>query len=175
MRVLSIKTHLLLLTLGISSAIIALIFAILAPTMRQIARLSTDIKVERKRVEAEQRERKNPERSLSELAAVTQQVKKFSHSTVPPGRALELITQLENLADQNRLAQTLRIESSQEQYLFSLTNVGSFADQLRFFRALEQLPAYVIIDKIEWKKPIGSPGDTALSTRFTAKIYAAIP
>lgn len=172
MRALPIKTHLILLTLAIGSATIAVIAAVIMPTTSGIMKISADIAADRRQAENDAIHKTNPERSLRELEAVIKQVEKFAKSTVPPGEDLRLITTFEDLADRHHLTQTLKLDSSAKQYLFSISNTGAFADQMNFFRSVEQLPYYVIIDKIDWTKPSGSADNRSVTTRFTAKIYA---
>lgn len=56
---------------------------------------------------------------------------------------------------------------------FSITNKGTFINQLRYLKALEQLPYYIFIDKLEWQKNknlTGADSDIVI-LKFDARVY----
>lgn len=126
-----------------------------------------------------------------ESEQIKQEVKKYSQAWVKPGDELKIITELENLAHNHNIEQTLHISFVDEKkdkkssdkktaynamekyYQLSFLNTGSFPDQVEYLKALEELPYYIIIDSLHWQKKKGGLNSKApLTLRFDAIVYA---
>lgn len=94
-------------------------------------------------------------------------------------KKIQFLTDLENLAEQYDLTQDLKIsdqstsddEIDLNYYTISFNSFGSFDNLIRYIRALESEPYYIIIDSTKWNYVSDAEVDTGTSLVFSGKIY----
>lgn len=173
MRTVSIKTYLGLLSLGIAVAIVVIVIGIILPTAEGIRASNRELGQRLVEMENARKRTADPEKSVAELDPVSARVAVFYSATVDKDHELELIKTFESLAEQHGISQTLKLLGiTKDAYQFSFINKGTFAGQMAFLHALEKLPYYVTIQKIDWGTD-RSTGET--TARFDATIYATAP
>ncbi len=173
MKSLTLKQSATSLIIVISIIVIGIIFVIVIPSIKKIDTLQNDISETQKDLEIRFQKKKKLKRSLRELNNIQEAVNIFRGSKIKQGNELAIITQLENLATTQGIKQNLGISASGDNYKFSFLNHGTLDQHMRFFKALEELPYYVLINEINWEKNSGEKSeDPLLTTRFEATIYA---
>lgn len=179
MQSLSLKKQLLLFIALISLALVGITFLIVLPAINTINQLREQIYESQRLLEERLQRTKLVKRSLQELTAIEKQMQEFKVTTFEEGEELKIITELENLAPQYNIRQTLNVApvaspvKGLQAYTFSFLNHGLFADQIKYLKALEELPYYISINSIQWEKRKGeTENGNAVTARFDGLIYA---
>jgi len=173
MKSLTLKQSAISLILVISVIVISVLLIIIIPSIKKINTLQSDISQTQKDLEIRFQKTKKLKRSLRELGGIQESINIFKGSKIKQGNELAIITELENLATTQGIEQNLGISASEDSYKFSFLNHGTLDQHMRFFKALEDLPYYVLINKINWEKKSGEKTeDPTITTRFDATIYA---
>lgn len=171
MKTLTIKTYLFVLTFGLILLISAIALFITLPAIERIARANANIAEVRADIDRAAARAGAPEKTQKELSGVMEMVKQFSAARVPKGRHLEMIAAFETIAEQYRLAQKLSIDAGNgSAYHISVSARGAFSDHVAYLHALERLPYYVTIKKIDWTRDRTDPN--TVNAVFDATIYA---
>ena len=148
--------------------------------MRDILALGKSIADTQAFFEAQYERTKALRKSIAHLSEIKTLAERFQSALIQPGDELNVITALESLAGVHHITQDLTIDFVDAKdpiglpaITFSMSNRGAFTDQINYLRALEQLPYYVIIDRLEWSKSTDakSRDKSAITLRFTATVY----
>lgn len=169
-------------------AVILVIFIIL-PTIKEIFSLEKNISDVETYFERQYEQTKLLRKSIANLEEISTKTNQYRSAVINHGTELDVITTLETLADNYKLKQDFTVNQNDtiEQVdkksprlaihlpsiSFSITNKGTFINQLRYLKALEQLPYYIFIDKLEWQKNknlTGADSDTVI-LKFDARVY----
>ncbi len=152
-----------------------ILFFIILPTIKKIDDREQQIMLAKKTLEERQlfRHAQGDDETLTTDA--TKFIAPLNNALVGPGQELALITQLQTLAETHHVRQTLTLASTDNEHTFSIQNIGSFDNLLKYLEALEHLPYYVIVPSISLTKaPNTSNGSASggdLSMQFSATIY----
>jgi hypothetical protein len=182
----SLQKRLLIFIIAIGAAAVLIIIFIIYPCIRQIISLQKSVSATEQYLEEQYGKTQYLRRSIRELNKISQDIKKMENIGVRKGEELSLITQVEQTAEINRIDQKLTVNydeaksktaspsplSSRPRYRLTFVNTGLFADQLKYFQALELLPYYIIIDSIQLEKGRGAAtSSTPITARFNAIVY----
>ncbi len=174
----SIKHSLIFLATIISISIIGVMVGIIVPSVRLILHVRHDVRETEGALEQEYKETRILRRSIREVGDITKKIAEYKHAFIHEGDELKLITELENIATTNHIDQTLQVDKTHTKrgattkpaYVFSFNNRGTFADHVRYLRAIEQLPYYMNISALTWEKIKSTGGQQLLNLRFTGHI-----
>jgi hypothetical protein len=148
---------------------------VLYPTLTHMYALSTDIRGLQSEREKEYTNTQAMRRTLRELDTVTAEVSQYANMAITTGDELSIITELEQLALEHSLSQTLGAsyqatpdkEVRLPYYTFTFVLNGSFEDSMAYLRTLETRPYYVLIHSISLTKATSQ----TVTVRFEARIY----
>ena len=191
MRPLSLQKKLTIFILGILLLGLLIIFFVILPSLRQISDLKESVGLTEKFIEEQYLRTKHLKRSVMSIDEVQSQIEKFYSSLISQGDELRVITSLENLAQNHSIDQNIDVEFVDPAdkktvpknapkrldlpyYKFSFSNNGSFGNHLDYFKSLENLDYYLIIDSTNWKREnvdIQKP-DSNIIVNFSAIVYA---
>lgn len=179
---LSLKYRLIGLIAIILAILLSIIFLIVWPTINKITELKKDITRIENEMDARYQNAYKLKRTISELQTIKTQATVFEKAAINRGQELAVITELESLASQYNLDQTLNVNFVAEEknkntpvpeeeqniaqptkpmeprnplpefYEFSFLINGPFAKEIEYLSALEKLPYYTIIKQIGWEK-----------------------
>jgi len=149
--------------------------AIIYPTVLRMRTIQTDIRTIQEELEQNYTETQAMRRTLRELDAVVSEVSTYNQVAMPVGDQLLVITELETLAKEHNLSQTLgaTYQATPDKtvglpyYNFSFVLSGTFKNVYMYLQALESQSYYVLINIITLSKT--NEGNTTL--RFDARIY----
>mgnify|MGYP002639646258 CR=1 FL=1 len=161
---------------------------IVLPAMYKITLLKSDIYTIQNELEKRYDKTQKLKRSIQELDAIKLATEKLESITLKPGNELRIITELENIAQQNNIEQNPDLEfvdatnnknynatdyALPQFYKFSFLNNGYFEDHITYLKSLEELPYYIIIDNLSWEKRRGTKEDEKgkITLRFEGIIY----
>jgi len=150
---------------------------IIYPTIQKMLSVSNSIQDIQQELENQYTNTQAMRRTLRELDAVNEEIANYKAFAMPSGEELSIIEELESLAKEHTLTQTLGANFSSTPdtavglpyYTFSFVLTGSFDDIYNYIRTLESQSYYVLIQGIDLQRG-GSPGQASL--RFDARIYA---
>lgn len=163
--------------------------AIIVPAVRAILALERDIGQTETFLEQQYQRTRELRRSTQAVDELMLQIKQLDGAAMKKGDELRLIKRLEQLAAAHQIEQTLvvnftevpaaplRTEAksrtiNQSHYTFSFLNQGTFANHIRFLRALETWPEYFVIHRLNWEKRQPGPEAPApITLRFDATVY----
>ncbi len=181
-----------LFTLGLIVAVLlAIIGGIVYPVAKKIYTLQQEINKIEMDLEKRYENSKKLQRTVREIDTITKETEKMAQTMIKAGDELGLITQLENLAEQNHIMQDLEVafkEIRQDQnlpagqtgthaglthyYLLTFSNQGEFNDHLEYLTELEKSPFYLITDNIRWEKgKEDKAGKSLITLNFSGIIY----
>ncbi len=177
------KKQLILFNLVMILVAVGIIALVVVPYVGSIGDMRQDIASTQETLEARRAHVVESRRSIQELPAVEESVKKYQEMTIRVGDELAVITTFERLAAEHGIEQQL-LPSFVEQkggkqqhpypyYEFQFVNSGTYEQHVKYLRSLELLPYYVMIDSMQFERAKGKQGDSPdLITRFTARVYA---
>lgn len=187
MSLITAKQQLAVLTSLAAGIIVAITTLVIIPSVKSILALEKNINQTQKALEQQYQKTQRLRRSVHELDTVLAQTKKFKQAFLTSGGELPLITRLEELAAKHQLEQDLNVQPAAETegaaqprlplayHVFSFINQGAFADLASYLKSLEQLPPYLVIDRLQWERGQRGPGGRApVTLRFDAKVYIYI-
>ena len=124
-------------------------------------------------------------RTVKELETIKTQAKTYGGAMIVRGEELDIITELESLAQQHQLDQTLNAAFSDaksaapnkpalpEYYEFAFLINGSFSKEIDYLNALEKLPYYIIVNNIKFENRQGhkKESDPIITLSFKGIVY----
>ena len=186
----NLKQQFLFTTISIAAVSVIIAGIIIVPTIKQILSLKNSITDTQKFLEEQYDKTQRMRRSVHSLDEIIAQTEKFQNIAIQEGEELKVITELERLATNNDIEQSLRVQKidpkeikglpSEEEkklppilkkapyYTFSFSNTGDFKDHIAYLKELEKLPYYLNINALQFEKK-GTDG--ILGLRFNANIY----
>ena len=164
-----------------------IILLIVWPSVKHILLLQGDIHSTQVNLEEQYLRTKHLRRSMKELGATIAQTKKFASATLLRGEELRLITELEAIAETHHVASTLDVEFSDPKtgesrgkgdiqdphYRIAVLNQASFEDHLRYLDAIEALPYYLNIDRLEWNAARERDATGLVTLRFEGIVFVS--
>jgi hypothetical protein len=180
----------------IATGIILVLTLVIIPGIKYIINLHQDVKEAQNELDSRYERAKQLKRTIQEIETVKESSKKYSQAILPINQELNIITELENLADQNNIEQNLNInfvstkknststEDNKENltknrpalpnyYQLSFLNNGSLANHLKYLVALETKLYYIILTDLNFEKRRNDlTTSTPITLRFNAIIYA---
>lgn len=155
---------------------VLLIGCIIYPTIKNMFTVSTDIKALQQELESDYSETQAMRRTVRELENATQEVGRYEHMVMTVGDELGMIEQLETLAKEQGVTQTLNVAFSNAPdqtvglpyYTFTFALTGEMPKLLSFISALESDSLYFIIDTMRFQKV----SDGIVGLQFQARIFA---
>lgn len=187
----SAKRHFFLITLLAIFVAIVVLIIVIAPAVRTIGSLETDITQIQEFLEKQYEKSQRLKRSVHEIDEVMAEIAPFELGLIDAGEELKVIRELEFLRDSIGITQTLNVEfvspnspsfkpdndlpailRAVPYYKFSFLNHGSYDQQIHYLKALENLPHYFLIPRLEWNRQ--GPDDSEVSLRFDAKLYTKL-
>jgi hypothetical protein len=182
-RHLSLKTRLVILICAMATAGGLIVALILLPTAKHISNLGQQIQQTERFMGREYERTRQLRKSIANLEAVTEDTRIFERAVIRPGEELRVITELEALAETHRIDQSLDVQFAPgagkklASFTFTFTNRGAFPDHVQYLKTLEQLPYYLFIDKLEWRRERTvrrtGPTEGPLIMTFSAKVFVA--
>ncbi len=150
---------------------------IIYPTLKKMFTVSDSIKQMQQELEDEYNNTQAMKRTIRELDSVNKEVETYKQFAMPNDDQLAIIEELEALATQHHLQQTLGATYSNTAdalvglpyYTFSFVLTGPFTDIFAYIKTLEAQPYYVLIPQIDLQRS-GESGSASL--RFEARMYA---
>jgi|GEM_PF-2703567 len=104
--------------------------------------------------------------ALSSYRLFESKINILNESVLSKNRNLELITALENTAENNNLEQKITVgdyqniaSSERSRMPLQLALRGSFVDELNYLQTLEKMPVYINITKLNFSTPAGNSAD----------------
>ena len=171
----------LLLILGVS-------VLVLAPRVKRINDLKGTVERSEDEIEKNYQRSVALRKSVSQLDEMAENVEKFEEMVITKGDELRVITLLENVAEKNNINQDLSVSYVAElpdgvdserknklnrpYYNLTLSNEGRFPDLVRYMWEVEQLPFYLVIDKLSWRQK-GKDVEDLVVLGFTGRVYSA--
>lgn len=199
---LNLKQRLLTIITSIAVGVILIAVFIIVPSIKHILNLHDDIANTQKMLEERYVKFQKLKKSAVQLKDIKQTVEDYAQSTISTADQLKIITEIEKLATENHIDQSLNVElittpknnaepnpeegpnittektkkrSFSNYYHFSFLNNGLFSDQIKYLRALEKLPYYVIIDNWQWEKRKNENNtNSPVTLRFEGIIYVSL-
>jgi hypothetical protein len=173
-RRLSIKQQFFLVTSFLIIGCIAMSVTIIVPSVRHMNTLGTDIRDIQKELEQDYKETQDMRRTLRELEDVLSEISIYETMAMPIGDELAVITELEHLAKEHTLSQTLGAtyhgandSVGLPYYTFSIVVHGTFENIFTYLQTIEAKSYYVLINSIDLSKA----GENNTTLRFDARIY----
>lgn len=172
-----------LVTTSISLGIIAIVALIIIPSIRYIQNIKHDIEFTEAQLEENYQKMKLLKKSFQEVYSIKEETNKFNYITVKKGEELNIIRELERLAELHHISQTISVSLNEKpvqtddktdatkkrpHYIFSFKNEGTFKDHLAYLEALEHLPYYILIDGMNF---VAAPKSGRVNLTFTGIIY----
>lgn len=180
---LTLKQRILLVLCLIVAILLAILGGIVYPVAKKIYHLQNEIDKIEAELEKRYENSQKLQRTVRELDTVKKDVDELSKTIIKAGGELGLITELEKLAEANRVSQNLNValkEIPKEErraglthyYFLTFSNTGEFANLARYLSELEKMPVYFITDNIRWEK---SKSDkivkSTLTLNFNSMVY----
>lgn len=182
------------LTLGTMGAAILLIIGLVAvPAIRHILDLRMSIEETKASLQNDYDKTQQLRRSIKDLKKVAEEVKQYEKSIISVGKELDIITELENIASSHDIKQEINVslvdpkqngKSSQggsknlrePHYLITFTSDGTTEQLLRYLQAIEALPYYVTIDRMDWTtSDSAKKASSVVRLKFTGYILLTDP
>lgn len=146
----------------------SMIVFVILPAVKKIQMLRMDIQSTEQTSEDQYKKIKLLKKSISELDTIREKVKPLEQTVINKDEAIKLIQDLENLAQEKNVAQTLNIQDGpNKNFILNFSVRGSFYDCLQYLYALEHLSFYIVIDSISWTKI----DEQNVSLAFSASVF----
>lgn len=174
-RRLSLKQQFFLVTGLLFLGCIGMFGLIIYPSVRNMNTIGSSIREIQQELEDDYTETQAMRRTLRELETVHEEIAMYKSMAMPIGDELAVITELERLAEEHALAQTLGAtyqptpdkEVGLPYYKFSIVLNGTFDNIFSYIQTVEARPYYVLINSIDLAKS----GEDKATLRFDARIY----
>lgn len=172
----AIKYKILISILVIAVAIIAVCIFIIAPTVKQVADMSQKIEMQREQLEQQYKAGQLLKKSIADFEQIKPQREKISSIFIREGNELELITQLETIASQNGVIQTIHLDSlnKKKQGIYSslpirVSVTGEFSNVMNYLQEFENLEYVYNAGEITITGPSKNTNEISLS--LSGEIY----
>lgn len=176
-----IKQRVIFSTVFIIISLLLIIFLIILPTVNYINSLKKNIQITETEIEESYQRISLLKNSINQVNEIKNKVEPFYFLTLNEGEELIIIKELERLALENNILQSLDVNFnknsnnqdglvSSAHYVFKIKISGKFIDLLNYLDDLEELPYYFLIDQMSISKEKNS-GDT-IAINFTALLNA---
>lgn len=161
-------------------------FLVIMPAVKHIRQLQNEINSTQQFLEDQYEKTQKMRRSTHNLAEIVNQVEKFKDISATEGPELEVITQLENIASEHNVDQTLKATYQEKSniasvkaslpvllrdknyYIFSFYGEGKYEDLMEYLKAIEELPYYFSINSVQ----LSVKSDSDISTiRFDGLLF----
>lgn len=155
-------------------AILIVVGLIVWPSITKIYGLKQDINVIENDMEQRYLNSIKLKRTMRELEEIKTQAAKYKQATIKKGEELQVITALENIANTHDIEQNLNaaLTEGEKSYQFSLLNNGTFANHIKYLRAIETLPYYMIIRDVKFeKRQSATSGLPTITLMFNGIVY----
>ncbi|OGH79098.1 MAG: hypothetical protein A2469_04680 [Candidatus Magasanikbacteria bacterium RIFOXYC2_FULL_40_16] len=186
MKKIDIKKQMFTMMLLIIAISFVIAFSVILPTIQSIRGLQKDINDTRLFLEEQSEKIQKMRRSIHSLGDIEKQIEKFRETSTVGNHELEIITKLEQIANEHNINQSLKailyeaktgssagdnlppLLKDKNYYVFSFSSEGKYEDIIKYLRAIEQLPYYFSINSIQLsrKNDIGT-----ISLRFDATLF----
>lgn len=180
---LSLTKSIALLLGSITLAIILITVLIGIPSIRHILHLRDDVETTQITLSNDFSKTQRLRRSLKDVKAIFAQIQPLQYIVIEHGKELDVITQLENIATNNHVTQDLDVAfvdprltgKAQPQggtalrephYLMTFSSEGTTYNLLNYLQALEHLPYYITIDRLEWSNNKNTKAATVSNVRL---------
>ena len=156
---------------GISVSALLILIIILAyivfPSVKHIDQLSDQIFKERTKLEELYLKGQSLKRSTEEYRKIKNEISELENIFITQEQELNLITQLETLANETNVEQELNIKETKEineEKMFIALNIrGEYANIINYLEQVEALDIYVNFDKVKFSK--NTQGRTRTTTQ----------
>jgi type II secretory pathway pseudopilin PulG len=177
-----LKQRIMALTVIIAIVVISVAVFVVVPSIKKIITLQKQISETQQFLENRYLTVRQLKKSLSELDEIHKNTEKYQTSYIDVGQELNIITELEKLAQFHGIEQNLNISDNTSEkdpetglpyYTFSFLNHGNFENHIKYLNSLESLPYYIKIDSLLWERGSGEEDKKLPTTlRFNGNIYA---
>jgi|SRR3989339_6322 len=181
----TIKQRIIILITLITAILIGVTLLVVRPAIQKILQLKKEINVIEGQMEASYQNATKLRRTVKELETIKAQAKRYSGAMIVRGEELNIITELESLAQQYQLEQTLNAAFSDvksasqnkpalpEYYEFAFLINGPFSKEIDYLSALEKLPYYIIVNNIKFENRQGhkKESDPMITLSFKGIVY----
>lgn len=172
------------LIIGVLAFIIG--FLVILPAVKNIRQLKNDINSTQEFLEDQYEKTQKMRRSVHNLEDVIIKMKKFENISIRHGYELQIITELEKIATDHNIDQSLKavlnkgniknsfltdipaLLQNNDYYTFSFHSEGKYEDLLMYFKSIEELPYYFIINNLQFSHINGT---LTSSLRFDAILF----
>ncbi|OGH85888.1 MAG: hypothetical protein A2493_02470 [Candidatus Magasanikbacteria bacterium RIFOXYC12_FULL_33_11] len=145
-----------------------IVILVILPAIKQIKNLKDDIQNIEQKSEDQYKKIKLLKKSIAELDTIKEKINPIRQSIIEKNEAINLIQELEDLAIEKKVTQTLTIqEGAEKSFILNFSIRGTFYDCLQYLYTLEQLPFYLIIDSLSWTKT----AEQTVSLSFSASVF----
>ena len=110
MKKINIKQQIILITISIAVISVIIAVTVIVPSIKKILVLQKDINHTQQFLEEQYEKTQRMRHSLHSLDLTIEQTEKFKEAVVKEGDELQIITELEKIADNNFIQQDLRVE-----------------------------------------------------------------
>ncbi len=174
-RKLSLKQQFFLATGLLLLGCVGMLAMIIYPSVRHMRVIGTDIRDIQTELEQDYKETQAMRRTIRELDTVLEEIVLYEGMVMSIGDELAVITEIERLAKEHNLSQTLgaSFQSTADSdvrlpyYNFSIVLNGTFDNVYTYLQTIESRPYYVLINSIN----ISKAGEDNVTLRFDARIY----
>ncbi|MDP2692632.1 MAG: hypothetical protein Q8O88_03250 [bacterium] len=186
MKPLNIKRQMVTITLIIGVLAFIIGFLVILPAVKNIRQLKNDINSTQEFLEDQYEKTQKMRRSVHNLEDVIIKMKKFENISIRHGYELQIITELEKIATDHNIDQSLKavlnkgniknsfltdipaLLQNNDYYTFSFHSEGKYEDLLMYFKSIEELPYYFIINNLQFSHINGT---LTSSLRFDAILF----
>ena len=166
MKQINVKSKMLTITLIIIILSFIIIFFIILPTIKNIRELQKDINTTQQLLEDRYKKTQMIHRSIQDLDNIIKQTEKFKDIAITSDPELNIITRLEDIANEHNVIQTLKatlhkndsgsanitnlhpLLKNKDYYTFSFNSEGKYEDLINYLRSIEKLPYYFSINSL---------------------------
>ena len=156
-------------TIGIILITSTIGFVIILPSINYIKNIKKEIQTIEKESADQYQKIKLMKKSIAELDTVREKSKLIEQALVDKNDAVKIIQELEDLAIDKKIEQSLSINSGTDNsFVFSFKTKSNFSNTIQYLNSLEHLPFYMIIDNLSWTKV----DKENVSLTFQATVFA---
>lgn len=172
---LSLKQQFFIVTSLLLLGCICMALFIVYPSIRNMNNIGNNIHSLQAELEADYTETQAMRRTLREIDTVDAEIQRYKEMALAIGDELAVITELERLATEHTLSQSLSAAYHANDdpavglpyYTFSVVLSGTFDDIFSYIQTIEAKHYYVLIDSLE----LTQTSNAQTSLRFDARIY----
>jgi len=167
MKKINLKNQMITVTVVIIILSFVIIFLVIIPVIKNIIELRTDITGTQQFLENQYEKTQRMRRSVHNLDDILIQIEKFKNISVTSNSELQIITQLEQLANKHNVNQVLKatlkegenknpiieelpsLLKGKDYYIFSFNTEGNYIDLMKYLKEIEELPYYFSINSLQ--------------------------